>query len=181
MSLGVVLYGPPAVGKDTVTGALHQLDPRYGLFRRLKAGPGRTAGYRLTDEAAIAALRQGGQIVWENRRYGALYVVDRPALVAHLDQGVPVVHLGQAEAIDPVLAVVPDARWLVVALRCPRDVAAERITARATGDTAERLHRWDQTPELDRPGVLAIDTARTTPHDAAAQIHQHAAALSATA
>ncbi|MGV9303830.1 hypothetical protein ACWDLG_10705 [Nonomuraea sp. NPDC003727] len=39
MSLqGIVLYGPPASGKDTVTAALRRLDPRFVLLPKLKVG-----------------------------------------------------------------------------------------------------------------------------------------------
>ena len=37
MNIGVILYGPPAAGKDTITGELLALDPRYRQFSRLKA------------------------------------------------------------------------------------------------------------------------------------------------
>jgi len=94
---------------------------------------------------------------------------------------VPVVHLGQPEAIDAVLAAAPNAHWLVVALWCPRDIAEQRITARATGDTDERLRRWDQTPMLDRSDGVTIDTSTRSPDDAAGLIHQQATALTATA
>jgi len=36
---GVLLYGPPAAGKDTVSAALIAVDARYVLFERLKVGP----------------------------------------------------------------------------------------------------------------------------------------------
>jgi guanylate kinase len=55
-------------GKDAVTTALHQLDSRYQQFRRLKAGSGRTTGYRMTTEQELAALRASGEVVWENCR-----------------------------------------------------------------------------------------------------------------
>jgi hypothetical protein len=42
--LGVILYGPPGAGKDTVTAALTSPDARFQLFRRIKAGAGRTMG-----------------------------------------------------------------------------------------------------------------------------------------
>ncbi|AEA23384.1 putative kinase [Pseudonocardia dioxanivorans CB1190] len=167
-SLGVILYGPPASGKDTVTGALRRLNPRYELFRRLKVGGGRTAGYRLTDQATIDALREQGEIIWENQRYDALYAIDRQTLVEYLDRGVPVVHAGQPEVIDAVVAAIPGAHWLVVALSCPREVAEQRIIARATGDTTERLWLWDRTPVLMQP-VVAIDTSLYCP-DAAAEL-----------
>lgn len=44
----VMLYGPPAAGKDTVTEALIRLDRSYRLYQRLKVGAGRTDGYRMT-------------------------------------------------------------------------------------------------------------------------------------
>ncbi|MFU8855221.1 kinase [Micromonospora sp. SL1-18] len=168
---GVLLYGPPAVGKDTITRALCELDPAYRLFQRLKAGPGRTAGYRMTDMHEVERLRAEGQVVWENHRYGAVYVVDRATLCADLTRHVQVLHLGQVEAVQAVKSAAPNARWLTVYLQCPRDVAQYRILARATGDTEDRLQAWDQTPPL--PGAdLAIDTATVAPDDAARQVHE---------
>lgn len=169
---GIVLYGPPAAGKDTITSALHELDHRYTLFPRLKVGPGRTTGYRMTDEATAKALRAGGDVVWENHRYGARYLIDRPSLAQRLATGVPVVHLGQRPAIDAVTAAVPGAQWFVVYVWCPRDVAERRIIARGTGDTAARLAAWDATEPLP-DGDLTINTAETSPRDAAHQINRH--------
>ncbi|MFE9653658.1 kinase [Micromonospora sp. NPDC006431] len=168
---GVILYGPPASGKDTITAALHQLDSRYQQFRRLKARPGRTEGYRMISEAQLAALRASGSVVWENQRYGALYVVDAPGLRQQLDEAVPVVHLGQVEAIDAIRRAFPETRWTVVALTCPRDVAQERIVRRATGDTLQRLRAWDETPAA-RTADLTIDTSQTPPDRAAKLVDQ---------
>ena len=42
MMLGVILYGPPAAGKDTVTRELTTLEGEVHLFSRVKAGSGRT-------------------------------------------------------------------------------------------------------------------------------------------
>ena len=163
---GVILYGPPASGKDTLTAALHRLDPRYRQFLRLKAGSGRTTGYRMTTADELAALRASGDVVWENHRYGSWYIVDVPGLRQHLKSAVPVLHLGQVEAIDAVRQAFPVAQWTVVALTCPRDVAEQRIVQRRTGDTAERLRAWDETA----PAVtadLTIDTSQTPPGRAA--------------
>lgn len=172
MMRGVILYGPPAAGKDTVTHALSDLDPAYRLFRRLKAGPGRTGGYRMTTAEHVDQLRAAGHVVWENHRYGAVYVVDRPTLEADLAGHVPVLHLGQVEAVQAVKSSVPQAHWLTVHLCCARQVAAERITARATGDTDARLQAWDETPPLPDAG-LTIDTGTTTPANAARWIHEY--------
>lgn len=168
---GVILYGPPASGKDTITAELVRLDPRYRLYRRLKVGSGRTAGYRMATEGQVDALRRAGEVIWENRRYGATYVVDRSALVDLLAAGlVPIVHLGQAPAVQALTTAVPSASWLRVHLWCPRDVAAARIAQRGTGDTAARLHAWDETEPL-AGADLALNTAELLPHEAAATVH----------
>ncbi|MEU9516884.1 kinase [Micromonospora sp. NPDC048169] len=168
---GVILYGPPASGKDTITAALHQLDGRYQQFQRLKVGPGRTDGYRMTTEAELTALRASSDVVWENQRYGSVYVVDSPGLRQQLDDAIPVVHLGQVEAIDAVRQAFPDVSWTVVALTCPRDVAEQRIARRGTGDTWQRLRAWDETAPASTADIT-IDTSQTTADQAALLIDQ---------
>jgi len=163
--IGVIMYGPPAAGKSTVTEALSRLNPEYQLFRRLKVGYGRTEDYRMTTDAEIEALRANNEIIWENRRYDSAYFVDRHGLAEALMRCVPVVHLGQVDAIASVLTAVADARWLLVSLWCPRDVAEERIVERNTGDTMDRLNAWDATDPV--AADIAIDTAKLTPSEAA--------------
>jgi guanylate kinase len=171
MTRGVILYGPPAAGKDTITEALHKLDPRYSLFRRLKAGGGKTTGYRMTTSAALGELRENGDLIWENSRYGAVYAVDRPALLDDLAAGYPVLHLGQVEAIDAVTKATPGANWTVVHIWCPRDIAKKRLTARNPEDVKDRLQAWDQTVSIDCAD-LTIDTAQAAPDAVAEEIHR---------
>lgn len=167
---GVLLYGPPAAGKDTVTAALTRLDPRYRLAQRLKAGPGRTTGYRMTSIETIDALTAAGHVLWRNSRYGATYATDRPHLDALLHAGlIPILHLGQPAAVDAIRAATPDIDWTVVELWCPRPVAATRIAARCTGDTDTRLAAYDTTARLPHPS-LRIITSNHTPDHAAALI-----------
>lgn len=166
MSVGVLLYGPPASGKDTVTAALHTLDPQYSLFPRLKCGGGRTDGYRVVDRASLEELNTAGDIIWRNDRYGATYAVDRTGLIDHLQTGTPVVHLGQPAAIEAITNAVPQTRWFVVELWCDRPTAAERLRRRGISDVAERLRVWDATPRL-APPATTLDTAVITPSDAA--------------
>lgn len=167
---GIILYGPPASGKDTVTAALAVLEPRAQLFRRLKIGSGRTAGYRMGEPQDLVGLESSGGVLYANRRYGATYVVDRPEIDRMRAAGlIPVVHLGQPEGVAALLDAKPSASWLVVELWCPRETAAERIAARDTGDTDARLIAWDETAHLTAPD-LRIDTAETAAKDAARQI-----------
>ncbi|MFI2031880.1 phosphotransferase-like protein [Streptomyces buecherae] len=173
---GVVLYGPPASGKDTVTAALSELDPRYAQFARLKVGSGKSAGYRMGTAEQLRELETAGGVVYTNHRYGNTYVIDRPGLDAAFAAGVPVVHLGQ---VDGVRALVDGyrAHWSVVLLWCPREATAERSAGRGDSDTAARLAAWDATREdLDaHPGTvwdLTVDTTTASPQDAAQLIDQ---------
>jgi guanylate kinase len=141
----VMLYGPPAAGKNTATEALVRLDDSYQIYERLKVGAGRTAGYRMTTLSHVDALRSAGSLVWETRRYDALYVVDRTSLTDMLEVCIPVVHLGQAEAVK---AVIPsDAvrhRMAVVPPRC-RARTDSRTQHRRHDSTAAGMGR-DRTP-----------------------------------
>jgi guanylate kinase len=167
--IGVILYGPPAAGKDTVTSALSDLDPRFTLFRRLKAGGGRTSGYRVTNAEHLADLRVRNEIVWENARYGSLYAVDRPGLLQALKNGVPVVHLGQVAAVTAVKSALMHARWLAVSLSCSRQTAIQRIRERGTGDDEARIRAWDET-ELLSSADVTLDTDRLNPQESASLI-----------
>ncbi|MGL4174266.1 MAG: hypothetical protein ACRCTR_09410 [Actinomycetota bacterium] len=108
---GIILYGPPAAGKDTTTEALHRLDPRFRLFHKLKVGGGKTETYRIVDRRNLELLRRTGHILWENTRYGAIYAIDRTGLQTALQQSIPIVYLGQPEAISTVLSFNPHAKW----------------------------------------------------------------------
>jgi guanylate kinase len=165
----VILYGPPAAGKDTVTEALTRLDENYRLYRRLKVGAGRTVGYRMTTLSHVDELRKAGALVWVTRRYSALYVVDRASLSEMLTVGIPVLHLGQVEAVRAVIGALAT-QWVTAWLWCPRDVAAKRIAERGTGDAAARLRAWDETEPLPRADI-SVNTAEVSPADAAGAIH----------
>lgn len=168
----VILYGPPAAGKDTVTKALTRLDESYRLYRRLKVGAGRTTGYRMTTLSHVNALRSAGSVVWETRRYDALYVVDQASMTDMLEVYIPVLHVGQVGAVKAVTTTLPPAiQWVTVWLWCPRDVATARITKRGTGDTIARLRAWDETAPLPNADI-SINTADVHPADAAAAIHR---------
>lgn len=174
MRAGVILYGPPAAGKDTVTRALHTADPRFALFPRLKLGGGRTSGYRMIREPELEDLRASGDIVWENRRYGAVYAVDRSGLLRYSDAGIPVLHLGQRPAIETVKRATPSIAWLVVYLWCPRELAKERMIARNTGDVPARLQAWDETESIEAD--LQFDTGDASPDSVASAIRAELAA-----
>ncbi|MCL7496047.1 guanylate kinase [Streptomyces sp. MCA2] len=174
---GVILYGPPAAGKDTVTAALTELNPQYAQFARLKIGTGKSAGYRMGTAEQLCELEVAGDVVYANSRYGNTYVLDRPGLDAAFAAGVPVVHLGQVDGIRALVEGYPAAAWTVVLLWCPREVTEQRSVGRGDSDATARLAAWDATREdLDaHPGMawdLTVDTTASSPQEAARLIDQ---------
>ncbi|MDX2993539.1 phosphotransferase-like protein [Streptomyces scabiei] len=173
---GVILYGPPASGKDTVTTALTELNSKYAQFTRLKVGTGKAAGYRMGTAEQLHELEAAGDVVYANARYGNTYVIDRPGLDAAFAAGVPVVHLGQIEGIRALISGYL-VNWTLVLLWCPREVTGQRSAGRGDADTLARLAAWDATREdLDaHPGLpwdLTVDTTAAAPQDAARLIDQ---------
>ncbi|MEV7940858.1 guanylate kinase [Kitasatospora sp. NPDC088264] len=173
---GVLLYAPPAAGKDTVTAALAMLDPSYRQFTRLKVGSGRTAGYRMGSQQQLEELRAADAVIYENGRYDSTYVVDRPGLDDAFAAGVPVVHLGQVDGVRALIEGYP-AQWLTVLLWCPREVTAVRSAGRGDSDTQARLSAWDATlADLQTNGDFRFDlvvrTDVASPEQAAEQIRQ---------
>ncbi|MGV9351457.1 phosphotransferase-like protein [Streptomyces spiralis] len=173
---GVVLYGPPAAGKDTITTALTGLNPEYAQFARLKVGTGKSASYRMGPAEQLRELEAVGDVVYANSRYGDTYVIDRPGLDTAFAAGVPVVHLGQVDGIQALVDGYP-AAWTVVLLWCPRETTAQRSAARGDSDTTARLAAWDATCEdlemhPDMIWDLTVDTTAVSPHKAARLIDQ---------
>ncbi|MGI5359960.1 phosphotransferase-like protein [Streptomyces sp. CA-252508] len=173
---GVILYGPPASGKDTVTTALTELNSKYAQFARLKVGAGKSTGYRMGTAEQLRDLEAAGDVVYANARYGNTYAIDRPGVDAAFAAGVPVAHLGQVDGIRALVDGYP-ADWSVVLLWCPREVTEQRSAGRGDSDTAARLVAWDATREdLDaHPSAvfdLTVDTTTASPQDAARLIDQ---------
>jgi guanylate kinase len=175
---GILLYGPPASGKDTVTQSLVMLNPDYVPFRRLKVGSGRTYGYRLATLEEVAALRVQGLVLYENERYGNRYIIDRPELDRLISAGLtPVVHLGQFAGLSAVTRYPLD--WVPVLLWCSRETTRQRLQQRGgTDDLDERLLAWDETHgELEQVGLGAfsrvIHTDDHSPTEAAQTIHDY--------
>lgn len=139
----VILYGPPASGKDTVTGELIRQDSRYVAHRRLKVGNGNGATYRMSTLNELEAFRASGQVLYENERYGNTYAFITSHLEEDLERGVPVLHVGYLVGVR-ALKTYP-IRWLSVALWCERETTRERAQSRGSSDVDRRLVAWDET------------------------------------
>lgn len=141
---GVILYGPPASGKDTITGELAELDERFTLVPKLKAGTGRSTGYRMVTAAELETLRGMGRLVVETSRYGNVYAVDRHDIEAMTKAGrVPVVHMGNVADLQRLRLSVP-LEWTCVLLWAPREVCARRSRGRGDADRPARLRAWEE-------------------------------------
>jgi guanylate kinase len=171
---GVILYGPPASGKSTISALLARRDAGYAPFKRLKAGSGAMSDYREISRAELDRLDAEGKIIFRNDRYGNTYAIDRPALDEHRRHGqLPVVQVGQVAAMVS-LAGEP-MRWLRVLLWCPRDLTARRLQERGNADIPARLTAWDETVAdlLTEPPAefdLVIRTDRVSADDAMAAV-----------
>ncbi|MEV4248495.1 guanylate kinase [Streptosporangium canum] len=142
---GIVLYGPPASGKDTITAALTRLNPRFMLLPKLKVGTGRAAGYEFVSAEHLDKLRDAGRLLVETRRYGNVYAIDRQTIEDRQAAGyVPIVHMGNVADLRRLIGRVPDG-WLRVLLWVPRAVTEQRSQGRGDADTGKRLTAWDET------------------------------------
>ncbi|MFJ8021247.1 guanylate kinase [Streptomyces sp. NPDC096311] len=170
-SSGVLLYGPPGSGKDTITHELTRLRPEFALFQRLKAGPGRTTGYRLTTSDRIEELSRAGELLYRNARYDAEYAIDHQGVAALVDDGrIPVLHMGQVVGAGAV-SVFP-LRWVRVLLWCPLAITESRSTDRADKDIEARVEVWHETREdllahETEPWTLTLRTDQLSPTESA--------------
>ncbi|MCW2882205.1 MAG: hypothetical protein JWQ95_6305 [Sphaerisporangium sp.] len=168
------MYGPPTSGKSTTTEALHRLDPRFRLLRKLKVGTGRAEEYHLVTAAHLDELRQAGRTVAETHRYGNTYAIDCAEVDDMTSAGlIPVAHIGNIADLRRLVGRDP---WLRVLLWVPREVCEQRSGHRGEVDTAQRLAAWDETlTDLETNADegffhLRLHTDRTGPDQAAREI-----------
>lgn len=168
----LVLFGPPASGKDTITTELHRQHEAFVLYRPMRSGPSSDRYRLLVAEAEPAA----GDVLHTLDRYERRYLFDRPEVDRLLVDGyIPVLHIGQLAGVKRVHAAYPAS--CLVQLVCRRQICEQRSRSRADIDLPARLTAWDETQaDLDaHPGLaftLTIDTETVTP-DAAARRIRH--------
>lgn len=171
---GLIIYGPPASGKTSIASALKSYTDKFVPFRKIKCGGTTSDEYRQADPAKIAALRNSRSIIYENSRYGNLYVVDKSEVDRIFAQSrIPIIHIGQIEGIRAIKSY--HAAWTSVLLWCSDKVSEERLHARGSQDVEERLSIWletkiDITNRLDADFSFEIDTGRFSISESVAKI-----------
>jgi guanylate kinase len=129
-----------------MTQALADIDSRYQLLRKLKAGRGNHQGYRFRSTAELDRLEARGELLHRTTRYGNDYAVETATIDQLVGIGVvPVVHMGQLAGVTAIRRHTAIA-WYAVLLWCARSVALERAAERGDSDVADRAAAWDETP-----------------------------------
>lgn len=178
MNEAIILLGPPASGKDTITRALNDLHPRYELFRKLKAGGGRYDGYRTASEEEMRQLSGSSRLLNTIVRYGNRYAVDQDELCRMLAEGlIPVIHVGRLRDLNELqLRLLQIAETLPVLLWASRSVVEHRLRHRHDAQFSARMNAWGalrrelvRSPLIVRR-LLAINTAFCEPEEAAERI-----------
>ncbi|GAA5085787.1 hypothetical protein GCM10023259_098330 [Thermocatellispora tengchongensis] len=170
----MLLLGPPAGGKSTITQALHDLDPRFVLLRVLRVGVERGEEYHVITEDQLQVLRAAGRIILETRNGDRGYAIDAHP-IDHMTTAelIPVVHVANCADLRSLTSW---ADWLSVLLWVPREVCEQRARRRGDPDVAETLKAWEEAAadiaehECDGLFHLRLTTSRMTIEEAAGQI-----------
>ncbi|GAA4989483.1 hypothetical protein GCM10023317_16000 [Actinopolymorpha pittospori] len=157
----VVIGGFPGAGKSQIAGRLSRelslpllaSDTTGGTIRdvlqgKVESSDAFRAGYELLFTLAETFLGSGCSVVIDTNMGWEF----------------------QWQRLDAILRRQPEVRFLPLILRCPRDIAVERITRRheesgGTRSTAAQIQSvhsnvWDYLERLDRPDARIVDAVQ---------------------
>ncbi|WP_298210419.1 hypothetical protein [Ferrimicrobium sp.] len=169
----LVLFGAPAVGKDTATKVLEERGDHFKHFIKHKVGFASKHGYTMITSSELAEYELAGRVVSKVERYGSIYLVDRLRLKAAIaGRRIPVIHSASIDEIRTLVAI----GGIVLVLECSRDTAVQRLVARDRNTVAQRLEVWDavvaRLPDAKEIAIGAVPTDETNPEDTATIIEQ---------
>jgi guanylate kinase len=169
----LVLFGAPAVGKDTVTKVLEERCNHFEHFIKHKVGVLSKHGYTMITSSELVECERAGRIVSKVERYGSIYVIDRLRLETALaSDRIPVIHSASIDEVRTLVAI----GGIVVVLKCSRDAAVQRLAIRDRNTVAQRLEVWDavvaELPYAKEIAIGAVSTDKSIPEETATMIEQ---------
>jgi guanylate kinase len=137
---GILIAGPPASGKRTLTFALTSMRRSYAPFRALSAALHPTIAAERSTERHLDELKAWAQVFHEFTEDGMRYVFDHGRLNKLREHGrIPVATVCDTAGMLAFEREADD--WLPILLWCPREVAEQREPALAQ---PARRRRWDR-------------------------------------
>ncbi|WP_232660556.1 hypothetical protein [Pseudonocardia sp. TRM90224] len=179
---GILLAGPPASGKRTVTFALTSLRRSYAPFPALTVGSDTRVAAERTTQRHLDELKAWAQVFHEFTSDGARYVYDRERLNRIREQGrIPVACVDDIDVLRAFEREADD--WLQVLLWCPREEAERRLAATGVAPDRAAVRRWDRSEKGLLGDVRRFTVSIRTDRLNAVQVAQlvHHAAQSAVA
>jgi guanylate kinase len=169
----LVLFGVPAVGKDTVTKVLEERGNQFEHFVKHKVGVLSKHGYTMITSSELVEYERAGRVVSKVERYGSVYVIDQPRLEKALaGDRIPVIHSASIDEVRTLVAI----GGIVVVLECSRDTSVQRLAIRDRNTVAQRLEVWDAVvaglPDAKEIAIGAVSTDRISPEETATIIEQ---------
>jgi len=126
----LLLSGPPASGKDTVSHELINRNNRFVLFKKHRAGGETNSGYIDISTAQFKEMEAQNKFIQSHLRYGRLYGVSRDGIEKTLAYGkIPIIHTGRIENLVKLKDVFGQ-KCIAIHLWEHRDILAERIRKR---------------------------------------------------
>jgi guanylate kinase len=169
----LVLFGAPAVGKDTVTKVLEERGNHFEHFIKHKVGVLSKHGYTMITSSELAEHERAGRVVSKVERYGSVYVIDQLRLEAAITgRRIPVIHSASIDEVRTLVAI----GGIVVVLECSRDTAIQRLAIRDRNTVAQRLEVWDAVvaglPDAKEIAISSVATDEISPEETATIIEQ---------
>jgi guanylate kinase len=147
----ILLSGPPASGKDSVTNLLNERNTLFVNFLKhcgcdLSAEKRGMESYVNISVEEFKRMISNGDFIQYHKRYGRFYGVSKKLLNDYLNKGlVPVIHTGRIENLITLESKILNKVYKIL-IWAKRDDIQQRLDKRQNGDIIEinkRLEAYD--------------------------------------
>lgn len=159
----VILCGPPASGKDTITTALKGLGD-YEKVRLHRTGPRPKEGYIHVDDEQFEILKRENHFIEHHTTYGRQYGVSiGELLITSIKHKYSVIHLGSPKQALEIKKNLPQDIVKIIYLWNTRTELQERLHLRYQDNADEILRRMavaaQEMADFKEVGLEAVDLA----------------------